>query len=123
MALDAKTGEYKWHFQQVHHDIWDFDAPSPTVLYDAQVDGKTVPAIAEASKTGFLYVLDRATGKPLIPIDEKPVPQSAYQKTATTQPFPTNPPFANQTVTRRRVREHQEADRHGQREARHAARR
>jgi alcohol dehydrogenase (cytochrome c) len=99
VALDAKTGKYKWHFQQVHHDIWDFDAPSPTVLYDAQVDGKTVPAIAEASKTGFLYVLDRSTGKPLIPIEEKPVPQSAYQKTAKTQPFPTNPPFANQTVT------------------------
>ena len=99
VALDAKTGAYKWHFQQVHHDIWDFDAPSPTVLYDAQVDGKTVPAIAEASKTGFLYVLDRSTGKPLIPIEEKPVPQSDYQKTSPTQPFPTNPPFANQVVT------------------------
>ena len=99
VALDAKTGEYKWHFQQLHHDIWDFDAPSPTVLYDAQVDGQTVPAIAEASKTGFLYVLNRQTGKPLIPIDEKPVPQSTYQKTAKTQPFPTNPPFASQTVS------------------------
>ena len=98
VALDAKTGAYKWHFQQVHHDIWDFDAPSPTVLYDAKVNGKTVPAIAEASKTGFLYVLDRSTGKPLIPIEEKPVPQSDYQKTSPTQPFPTNPPFASQTV-------------------------
>ncbi|MDX6375818.1 MAG: quinohemoprotein ethanol dehydrogenase, partial [Gaiellaceae bacterium] len=98
VALDVKTGKYKWHFQQVHHDIWDFDAPSPTVLFDAEIDGKTVPAIAEASKTGFLYVLDRSNGKPLIPIVEKPVPQSDYQKTAKTQPFPTNPPFASQTV-------------------------
>jgi alcohol dehydrogenase (cytochrome c) len=98
VALDAETGKYRWHFQQVHHDIWDFDAPSPTVLFDAKVSGKTVPAIAEASKTGFLYMLDRQTGKPLYGIPEKPVEQNAYQHTAKTQPFPTNPPFASQTV-------------------------
>src|SRR3954453_7315958 len=98
VALDATTGKYRWHFQQVHHDIWDFDAPSPTVLFDAKGNGQTVPAIAEASKTGFLYMLNRQTGKPLYGIDEKPVEKNAYQHTAKTQPFPTNPPFASQTV-------------------------
>jgi alcohol dehydrogenase (cytochrome c) len=97
VALDAKTGKYRWHFQQVHHDIWDFDAPSPTVLFDAKVNGQTAPAIGEASKTGFLYMLNRQTGKPLYGIDEKPVAQNAYQHTAKTQPFPKNPPFAEQT--------------------------
>src|SRR4051794_13950599 len=65
VALDAGTGKYKWHYQQVHHDIWDYDSPSPTMLYDAVVGGKVVHGIAEASKTGWLYMLDRRTGKPI----------------------------------------------------------
>lgn len=99
VALDANTGKYKWHFQMVHHDIWDFDAPSPTILFDAKVNGKTVPAIAEAEKTGWVYFLNRQTGKPLYGITEKPVPQNAYQKTSKTQPFPSSPPFSAHTVS------------------------
>ncbi|HEX8966470.1 MAG TPA: PQQ-binding-like beta-propeller repeat protein, partial [Chloroflexota bacterium] len=81
-------GSYAWHFQQVHHDIWDFDSPSPTVLYDTTIDGKPVKAIAEASKTGWIYMLDRTNGKPLVGMDERPVPQTASQETAATQPYP-----------------------------------
>ncbi len=88
LALDAKTGKYRWHFQQVHHDIWDYDAPSPTVLFDVSVGGKQRHAIAEAGKTGWVYILDRENGRPLIGIDEKAVPQAPSQKTAPTQPYP-----------------------------------
>jgi quinohemoprotein ethanol dehydrogenase len=95
VALDAKTGKYRWHYQQVHHDIWDYDGPSPVVLFD--VDGRK--GIAQASKTGWLYLLDRETGKPLLPIPEKPVPQLAVQKTAKTQPIPSYPPFVPHQVT------------------------
>src|SRR5215204_3389714 len=89
VALDVKTGKHRWHFQQVHHDIWDYDGPSPVVLFDVG-DKK---GIAQASKTGWLYMLDRETGKPLYPIPERPVPQNAVQKTAKTQPIPSYPPF------------------------------
>jgi alcohol dehydrogenase (cytochrome c) len=99
VALDVNTGKYKWHFQQVHHDIWDYDGPSPTILYDANVNGKVVHGIAEPSKTGWLYMLDRKTGKPIFPITERPVPQDPNQKTAATQPYPSNPPFARQELT------------------------
>ena len=85
MALKAKTGEYVWHFQQVHHDIWDYDAASPVVLFDTVIDGKPRKGIAEAGRTGWVYILDRTDGKPLIGIDEKPVPQDPRQTTATTQ--------------------------------------
>ena len=95
VAVDAETGKYRWHFQQVHHDIWDYDGPSPVVLFD--VDGKK--GLAQASKTGWLYLLDRETGKPLLPIPEQPVPQLASQKTAKTQPIPSYPPFIPQKVT------------------------
>jgi len=88
MALKAKTGEYVWHFQQVHHDIWDYDAASPVVLFDTVIDGKPRKGIAEAGRTGWVYILDRTDGKPLIGIDEKPVPQDPRQKTAKTQPIP-----------------------------------
>ena len=84
VALDLKTGKLKWYFQQVHHDIWDFDSASPVILFDA--GGKQ--GIAQASKTGWLYMLDRATGKPLYGIPEKPVPQNAAQKSWPTQPIP-----------------------------------
>jgi alcohol dehydrogenase (cytochrome c) len=88
LAIELATGKYRWHFQQVHHDIWDYDAVNPVILMDVNVSGRTRKAIAEVGKTGWAYILDRETGKPLIGIDEKPVPQEPRQKTAATQPFP-----------------------------------
>jgi quinohemoprotein ethanol dehydrogenase len=93
VAVDVKTGKYRWHYQMVHHDIWDYDAPSPTVLFDATVGGRQVRGIGEAEKTGWLYLLDRTNGKPLFPMPEKPVPQNANQKTSKTQPIPSYPPY------------------------------
>src|SRR2546428_769016 len=88
IALKAKTGEYVWHFQQVHHDIWDYDAASPVVLFDTVIDGKPRKGIAEAGRTGWVYILDRTNGKPLIGIEERPLPPEPRQKTAKTQPIP-----------------------------------
>src|SRR5499427_7901072 len=88
MAVQAKTGAYAWHFQQVHHDIWDYDAASPVVLFDTVINGQPRKGIAEAGRTGWVYILDRTNGKPLIGIEERPVPQEPRQKTAKTQPFP-----------------------------------
>jgi alcohol dehydrogenase (cytochrome c) len=88
LAIELATGRYRWHFQQVHHDIWDYDAVNPVVLMDVNLAGRTRKAIVEVGKTGWAYILDRETGKPLIGIDEKPVPQEPRQKTAATQPFP-----------------------------------
>jgi len=88
VAIEAKTGKYRWHFQQVHHDLWDYDSPNPVVLFDAVVDGKPRKGIVEVSKTGYIYILDRETGKPLVGIDEVPVPQEPRQATAATQPIP-----------------------------------
>ncbi len=81
-------GSYAWHFQQVHHDLWDFDCPSPTVLFDQVYNGVRRKGIAEACKTGWLYMLDRTNGKPLIGIEEKPVEQEPRSATARTQPIP-----------------------------------
>jgi quinohemoprotein ethanol dehydrogenase len=89
VALDLKSGKLKWYFQQVHHDIWDFDSASPVVLFDAGGH----EGIAQASKTGWLYMLDRKTGTPLYGIPEKPVPQNAAQATWPTQPIPDNAAF------------------------------
>ncbi len=88
MAIDAKTGAYRWHFQEVHHDIWDYDAASPVVLFDTVINGAPRKGIAEAGRTGWVYILDRTNGKPLVGIEEKPVPQEPRQKTAKTQPYP-----------------------------------
>lgn len=88
LAIELATGKYRWHFQQVHHDIWDYDAVNPVVLMDVNVGGRTRKAIVEVGKTGWAYILDRDTGKPLVGIDEKPVPQEPRQATAKTQPFP-----------------------------------
>jgi len=88
IALKAKTGEYVWHFQEVHHDIWDYDAVSPVVLFDTVINGQPRKGIAEAGKTGWVYLLDRTNGKPLLGIDERSVPQEPRQKTAKTQPYP-----------------------------------
>jgi PQQ-dependent dehydrogenase (methanol/ethanol family) len=88
VAIEAKTGKYRWHFQQVHHDLWDYDSPNPVVLFDAVYDGRPRKGIVEIGKTGYVYILDRVTGEPLIGIPEVPVPQEPRQATAATQPIP-----------------------------------
>lgn len=96
VCLDAATGKRVWHFQTLHHDVWDYDLPAPPVLLDITVKGKKIPAVAQVTKTGFTFVFDRYTGKPVWPIKERPVPQSDVpgEKTSPTQPFPTKPaPF------------------------------
>ena len=98
IALEAKTGKYRWHFQQVHHDIWDYDSPNPVILFDVTLDGQVRKAAAEASKTGWVYILDRITGKPLLGIDEKPVAQEPRQRTSPTQPFPRGDAFVPHQV-------------------------
>lgn len=98
VAVDVHTGEYRWHFQQVHHDLWDYDSPNPVILMDVDVDGETRQAVAQASKTGWVYILDRITGEPLIGIEEKPVPQMAVQKTSPTQPYPVGDSFIPQFI-------------------------
>jgi quinohemoprotein ethanol dehydrogenase len=99
VALDAKTGKFAWGYQQVHHDIWDYDSTSPTVLIDATINGQKRQGIAEPNKNGWVYFLDRKTGKPIFPIPEKPVAQSKIDATAATQPIPTMPAFSPQQVT------------------------
>ncbi len=90
LALDAATGQRKWHFQTVHHDIWDYDIPCPPNLVQVKKDGQLIDAIAQPTKMGHLFVLDRNTGDPIFPITEVPVPQSVVpgEETAPTQPFP-----------------------------------
>jgi quinoprotein glucose dehydrogenase len=94
VALNAKTGKVVWYFQMVHHDLWDYDSATPPVLADITVAGKKIKAVIASNKTGFLYVFDRVTGKPVWPIEERPVPQSTTpgEETSPTQPFPTKPP-------------------------------
>ncbi len=94
VCVDLKTGQKKWHYQIVHHPIWDYDMPAAPLLADINVNGKQVKAVAQATKQGILYVFDRVTGVPVWPIEEKPVPQSDVpgEKTSPTQPFPTKPP-------------------------------
>jgi quinoprotein glucose dehydrogenase len=94
VVLNAKTGKLVWYFQMVHHDLWDYDSATPPVLGEITVDGKRIKAVIASNKTGFLYVFDRATGKPVWPIEERPVPQSNTpgEETWPTQPFPTKPP-------------------------------
>jgi alcohol dehydrogenase (cytochrome c) len=93
VAVEARTGAYRWHFQQVHHDLWDYDAPNPVVLFDIEIGGEARKALAQASKTGWVYILDRVTGRPLLGIEERPVPQEPRQATAPTQPFPVGDAF------------------------------
>ena len=96
VCLDVKTGKKVWHYQITHHDIWDYDLPAPPVLADITVDGKSIKAVAQVTKQAFTFVFDRVTGKPVWPIEERPVPQSNVpgEKTSLTQPFPTKPaPF------------------------------
>jgi quinoprotein glucose dehydrogenase len=102
MAIDAKTGKRVWHFQGVHHGVWDYDFPAAPILADITVNGKPIKALAQVSKQGFTYVLDRRNGNPVWPIEERAVPQSKVpgEKTSPTQPFPTRPPaYERQGVT------------------------
>lgn len=102
IALNASTGERVWHFQMVHHDVWNMDNPDAPHLVDITVDGRQIPAIAAVTKQGFTYVFDRTTGEPVWPIEERPVPQSDVpgEFTSPTQPFPTRPaPFEMQGAT------------------------
>jgi quinohemoprotein ethanol dehydrogenase len=98
VALDAKSGAYRWHFQQVHHDLWDYDGPSPVVLFDVEIDGVQRHGLAQPSKTGWVYLLDRTNGTPLVGIDETPVPQEPRQATAATQPIPRGDAFVPQSI-------------------------
>ena len=98
VALDARTGKYRWHYQQVHHDLWDLDSANPVVLFDLEIDGRLRKGLAQASKSGWVYLLDRATGEPLIGIDELPVPQEPRQATAATQPHPRGDAFVPQSL-------------------------
>ena len=92
-ALDAETGERRWHYQMVHHDIWNYDTPTAPVLMDVTVDGREIKGVFQATKQAFLYALDRETGEPIWPIEERPVPASNVpgEKLSLTQPFPTRP--------------------------------
>lgn len=102
LALDARTGKRIWHFQMVHHDIWDYDDATAPKLLTVKHEGKNIDAVAQVSKQGFVWVFDRITGKPLWPIEERPVPKSDMpgETTWPTQPFPTKPPpFARQRFT------------------------
>ena len=101
VALNALTGKLKWHFQTIHHDLWDYDLPAPPTLVEVTRDGKTIDAVSLTSKVGFLYVFDRETGEPLFPIEERPVPPSRLpgEEAWPTQPFPLKPaPYAKQNL-------------------------
>jgi quinoprotein glucose dehydrogenase len=102
VCLNAETGERVWHFQAVRHGVWDYDFPCAPTLVEIEVDGRKIKAVAQVSKQGFTYVFDRATGEPVWPIEQRPVPQSEVpgEKTSPTQPFPTKPPaFERQGFT------------------------
>jgi quinoprotein glucose dehydrogenase len=102
VCLDANTGRRKWHFQIVHHGLWDYDPASPPNLVTVTVDGKRIDAVVQLTKQGFAFVFDRVTGKPIWPIEERPVPRSDVPGEASwpTQPFPSKPPaFESQGVT------------------------
>jgi quinoprotein glucose dehydrogenase len=102
IALDVETGVRAWHFQIVHHDIWNYDTPTAPNLFDVTIDGRRTPIITQVTKQGFTYVFNRETGEPIWPIEERPVPQSDIpgERTSPTQPFPTKPaPFQRQGFT------------------------
>lgn len=99
VALNAENGEYVWHFQEVHHDIWDMDPTNPVILFDVEMNGEMRKGLGQAGKTGWIYFLDRTDGTPLIGIEEKPVPQDERQKTAATQPFPVGDAFVPQSIS------------------------
>lgn len=113
LALDAATGQYKWHFQTVHHDVWDYDLPAPPNLVTINKDGKDIDAVAQVTKHGFVFVLDRDTGEPIYPVEERKVPASNLpgQETWPTQPFPLKPgPFVKQFMTEDDLNRYSEED-------------
>jgi len=93
VAVDAETGKYRWHFQTVHHDLWDLDMPSPPVLIDITQNGRRVPALASIGKSGYMFILNRVTGKPIFGVEERPVPKGSVPEEwySPTQPFPVKP--------------------------------
>ena len=102
IALDVKTGKRVWHFQMVHHDIWNYDTPTAPVLLDINIDGQETPIVVQLTKQSFAYTFNRLTGEPIWPIEERPVPESKIpgEKLSATQPFPTRPaPYDNQGLT------------------------
>src|ERR1019366_7850090 len=102
VCLDAKTGKMIWHFQTVHHDMFDYDNPAAPILGNIAVDGRKIRAVIQITKQSYTYVFDRVTGKPVWPIVERPVPQSTVprERSSATQPIPTQPPpFDRQGVT------------------------
>lgn len=102
VALDSANGEVVWHFQVVRHGLWDYDLPAAPNLVDINVDGRDIKAVAQVTKQGFVFVLDRLTGEPVWPIEDRPVPQSTLpgERTSPTQPFPTRPaPFEPQGIS------------------------
>jgi glucose dehydrogenase len=102
VALDARTGKRLWHYQLVHHDLWDYDLPQAPKLLTIRQNGRTIDVVAQATKQGFLFVFERESGRPIWPIEERPVPPSDVpgEHSSPTQPFPTRPaPFARQTFT------------------------
>ena len=106
LALDAATGKLRWHFQLIHHDIWDLDGTAPPNLFDVRQGGRTIPAVSVAAKAGLLFIFDRVTGKPIYGVEERPVPQSEIpeERTARTQPFPIKPPpLGRQTFTKTEI--------------------
>jgi len=106
VALDARTGKRIWHYQLVHHDLWDYDLPQAPKLLTVRQNGQTIDVVAQATKHGFLFVFERETGRPIWPIEERPVPRSDVpgEHSSPTQPFPTRPaPFARQTFTENEI--------------------
>ena len=99
VAVDANTGKYLWHFQTVHHDLWDSDLPPAPSLIDITVNGKKIPALAQIGKTGWMFILDRVTGKPVFGVEERPVPKGNVpgEWYSPTQPFPLKPPPLTRT--------------------------
>jgi len=97
LALNARTGERAWHFQVVHHDVWDYDMPAQPALVTIRNGGRTIDAVVQVTKQGFVFVFDRATGKPVFPVEERPIPKSdvAGEELWSTQPYPVKPPPVN----------------------------
>jgi membrane-bound PQQ-dependent dehydrogenase (glucose/quinate/shikimate family) len=103
VALDAATGALRWHFQTVHHDLWDYDLPAQPALVSVRRDGREVAAVAQVSKSGFVFILDRVTGEPLFPVEERAVPASTVpgERASPTQPVPSRPPaLVRQSISR-----------------------
>jgi quinoprotein glucose dehydrogenase len=113
LALDATTGKHKWHYQTVHHDIWDYDLPAPPNLVTVKRNGKEIDAVVQITKQGFVFVLNRETGEPLFPVEERAVPASNLPREQAwpTQPFPLKPkPYARQMITENDLTSYSAAD-------------